>query len=113
MAVFALIAWPFTAWFEVLDVSMLAIAVIFGVVWLVVVLLAWRLRSLFFLSLQFILVITGPKLFGLGLSSLPTSSYLQWWLTVVIVAGMPLFLLSSRFLRLAKIDTFPPPFQER
>jgi hypothetical protein len=112
MAVVALVAWPFTARFGLQDTAKLTSAVVFGALWLVTLLLAWRLRSQLLLSLQFILLILGPKLFGPGLSSLPMHSFLQWLLTVIIVAGMPLFLLPLRFLRLAKIDTFPPPFRE-
>jgi hypothetical protein len=112
MAVFALVAWPFTAWSGVLDVSRLMIAVVFGVVWLALALLTWRLRSPLLYLLHSVLLILGSKEFGIRLSALPISEYLQWFLTVIIVAGMPLFLMPSRFLRLAKIDTFPPPFRE-
>lgn len=112
MAVVAIVAWPFTARSGLLDASKLAIAAAFGVAWWVILVLAWRLRSQLLLSLPVFLLILGPQVFGVGLSTLPMSLFLQWLLTVIIVAGLPLVLLPSRFLRLAKMETFPPPFQE-
>ena len=94
---------PFTFRHGAVPLTFLASALPIAALWLASMLLMWRTRREPWGALGFIALIFGARVVGLHDSTVSLSQFVQWLCIVVIIAGAPLLLLRSYFLRIARL----------